>query len=304
MRFIMTLAVILGALFPPAAMLWLSAALLGRGPVAGIGLMTWSAAINCLWPLGGGNGAAGTLRIRLARWEWTVDEERERWLARLGAVVLAVLVTGGFVVWTPLLALAWGRVPFSPNLDEKMAWGGVAALLLVGWRTYRPEVPLWRMVDELEQAEAQAHPIAPDRWSPWLAGIARISRADGSVGNLGGIGALTPGLHEVLAAERVLRSAATLGLPEAKRLHASCLDYLAAQALPGGGFPAYPGGTGRAALTARAVDALGARLSSAERAAHLAFLASCRHPSGTFGRSPGAPPSVEDTRWAERLLAR
>lgn len=87
------------------------------------------------------------------------------------------------------------------------------------------------------------------------------------------------------------------------RLHAPCLDYLAAQALPGGGFPAYPGGTGRAALTARAVDALGARLSSADRAAHLAFVASCRHPSGAFGRSPGAPPSAEDTQWAERLLA-
>ena len=36
--------------------------------------------------------------------------------------------------------------------------------------------------------------------------------------------------------------------------------------------------------------------------AHLVFVASCRHPSGAFGRSSGAPPSVEGTHWAERLL--
>ena len=34
MRFFVFLTVVLGALFPPAAMLWLSTALLGRGPVA------------------------------------------------------------------------------------------------------------------------------------------------------------------------------------------------------------------------------------------------------------------------------
>lgn len=303
MRFLVTLAVVLGAVLPAAAMLWLSAVLLGRGPVAGIGLMAYSAAINSLWPLGGGNGAAGTLRIRLARWEWTVDADRELWLSRLGAVVLAVLVTGGFVVWTPLLALAWLPVPFSPGLDEKMAWLGVVALLLAGWRTYRPEVPLWRMVAELEQAESQSRPLEPHRWTRWFQDLARISHADGSIGNVGGIGALTPGLHEVLNAERLLRATAALGLPEAPRLHAHCLEYLAAQALPGGGFPVYPGGMGRAALTARAVEALGSRLAPEERSAQLAFVASCRHASGAFGRSPGAPPSTEDTRWAERLLS-
>lgn len=285
MRFLFTVAVVLAALIPPAAMLWLTIVPLDLGPIAGIGLMAYSSAINSLWPLGGGNGALGTLRLRFARWEWTLDSEREPWLLRLGAVSLAILVFGGFVLWTPLLALAWQRVTLGPSMDEWMAIAGVVVLLLVGWRTHRPEVPLWRMVAELEQAEAQSRPIEPLRWSQWMEDLARISHADGSIGNVGGIGTLMPGLHEVLDAERILRSAAALGLPEAPRLHARCLDHLAARALPGGGFPVYPGGLARAALTTRAVEALGARLSPAERAAHLASV-----------RAPTAPARPSSAR--------
>lgn len=303
MRSLFTLAVVLGAVLPVAGALWLASVLLGRGPVSGVGVLAFSAALNALWPLGGGNGAAGTLRIRLGWREWTVDADRDPWRGRLGAVALAAVTTGGFVVGVPLVALLWRLAPSKSGVDEALALAGVAALILVGGWTWKPELRLSRMVAELERTESEAKAFDVARLSQWVSALARVARPDGSVGHVGGIGALTPGLHEVLDAERLLRSAAVHGVPDAARLHEGCLRYLATQSIPGGGFAAYPGGGGRLALTVRAVEALGSRLPAAERAAHRAFVESCRHPSGMFGRSPGAPPSLDLTRQAERSLS-
>lgn len=303
MRVLVLLGVLCGAGLPVAVAFWLTDVAIGRGPVATVGLLAVSAAVNSLWPLGGGNIAVGTFCLRFAGWEWTVDGDRHPWRARLSAVVMAALVSGSFVLWAPLLARAWRMVPTRPGLDELMALAGVAGLVLAAWLTHKPELPLWKMVAEVEQAEANAKAVAPPRLRGWVRALQRLARPDGGVGHVGGIGVLTPGLHEVLAAERLLRSAAAAGIPEAAPLHARCLDYVAAQALPGGGFPAYPGGGGRVWLTVEAVGALGARVSPAERSAHRAFIESCRLPSGRFGRSPGGPPSSEDTQLAERFLA-
>ena len=142
---------LLGAVLPLAGAVWLGGLLVGRGPVAGVGLLAFSAALNALRPLGGGNGAAGTLRLRLGRREWTVDADRESWRGRLGAVGMAALVTGGFVAAVPLLALVWRLLPARPGVDELVALAGVGVLVLAGWRTHRPELPLGGWVARLEE---------------------------------------------------------------------------------------------------------------------------------------------------------
>ena len=240
----------------------------------------------------------GTYRTRLLAWKWTWDVDARPRLRSIAPACMAATVTVPFTWWAPLLALGLSRLrPLPTGVEEVLALGAVAVLLGATALGPRRELPLWRWRQELE---AGIHPLG--QLADELAQLAPLVQPSGAVGHVGGIGADTVGLHEVLDAEALLRAAATAGVPRASELRSRVLGYLASQALPGGGFPVYPGGGGRLSLTVRALSALGGASTAAERARHDAFIRACEVPGGGFARSPGQPATAEETRLAERHL--
>jgi hypothetical protein len=229
------LAAVLGLAVPIA----LAATLLraaGAGPIGSIGLVAASAALNSIWPLGGGMVVDGAYRTRFAHWEWTHDAQRSRRERFLGPFGLSAITLGGFLLPLPLLVLGfWIAGPFGEVAVERGAVGALAALVIAGFARYRPEVALGKL---------KGDPKALSR-------LARVAHADGSIGNVGGIGARTVGLHEHLDAIEVLQAAVAANAPGAKEQLAKALAYLRARR-EGDGFPAYPGARPRADITERA----------------------------------------------------
>jgi hypothetical protein len=286
---------ILGALVLPILLL---AAELHRvgDPVALVGLLAWSGALSSIWPLGGGMLALGTYRSRVIRWEWTHDVDRSAGEAFLAGLTLGGVTAVGFLVYLPLLGEIW--LSFGTSLSTTaLAWGAIAAMIVVTALRYRRESPLYLWSERIESGES----VPREELERWFRAIAALMRPDGAVGHLGGIGAFTVGLHEHLDAERILRAASEAGIAGAAAVHGRALDFLAARARSDGGFPAYPGGEGRLELTARAARALGDRLTAEQREAHRAFARRCAK-GDAFGRSPFAPADADEAQWVRQLL--
>jgi hypothetical protein len=222
--------------------------------------VTVAALLNTPAPLGGGMGAQGVYRVRLARWEWTFDLERGLGEGTLGVFLLSAFTAGGFFLGAPLVAAAlqWAG-PLRLGLDELLALAAVAGLLVLALWLHRPELPLGRLRSQLERSGTQ------EEFTRAVQALARLAHEDGAFGHTGGIGARTVGLHEHLEAEALLRLAAERGTPGAAELHARCLTHLQSRAEPGGGFSPYPGGLARVEYTTRALQALRGRLDEEAR---------------------------------------
>jgi hypothetical protein len=249
------LAVLLGIATP--LILAVEVAGSAGGPIATMGVLSLSAAVNAVRPIGGGMVVEGTDRVRFAAWERTFDTQRTTWEKFFGPFLLAAATLGGFFVYVPPIAALWRAAqPIRPPFEEVLAVAGLIAVVVVGFLRNPRELPLYRWRAELDAGGGPK----PEIWRERLRRIASIARPTGSIGHVGGIGARTVGLHEVLDAERILRGCLAMGIREAAPLHEGCLRYLASQAIPTGGFPVYPGGLPRRTITERAVEALGNRL--------------------------------------------
>jgi hypothetical protein len=298
----MILATVAG-LTAPFALAVAVVAAAGLDPVAAVGAACASAAAGSLRPLGGGMVVQGVWRVRLFSREWTFDADRSAGEAMAAAFLLPFVTVGGFFAALPLFAFGWTALPAAlAARQELLSLATVAALVGASLLRHRPEAPLAAWREGLEAALAAGTPPEPTLVGRYVGALAALARPDGGIGHVGGIGAATPGLHEHLDAEAILRVAAQLGDETAARLHARALDYLQAQQLPSGGFSYYPGGAPRLEPTARAALALGSRLSAAELEAHRAFVRSCRIDEVRFGRSPGKAGGEEEQRWANALV--
>lgn len=261
--------------------------------------VTVAALLNTPAPLGGGMGAQGVLRVRLARWEWTFDGDRGLGEAAAGAFWLSALTAGGFFLAAPAVGavLRW-LGPLRTGLDEVLVLGATALLVAVAGLRHRAEFPLHRLRARL--TDTGGYP-RPQELARAVRELSRMARPDGGFGHVGGIGARTVGLHEHLDAEVLLRLAAERGLSGAAELHSRCLTHLLSRAEPGGGFSAYPSGLPRVEYTARALEALRGRLDEDSMRRHRAALLACQRENGRFGRSAAAPASEEATAWARRV---
>jgi hypothetical protein len=271
------------------------AKLLHHGVVRTFAWVELSAALNALWPLGGGMVVQGTSRVRWWRWERTFDADRSLRESAAAAFALAAVTVGGFFAFAPLCApLVVRLAPWVPGREDGLVLAALLPLLAVALLRRRREWPLrsWR-----REAEERRGPADPAQLAPRVAAIASLKRRDLTFGHVGGIGAMTAGLHESLDAERILRAACELGIEGAEALHRSSLEGIARRALAAGGFPVYPGADGRLELTARAVEALGDALSPEARARHRDFARACAR-GGAFGRSPRGPVDANGPRWA------
>ncbi len=249
------LAVFIGAVTPAAA-----GVIIGRlagGPVAIVAVVSFSSAINAIWPVGGGMAVDGTYRVRLGTLERTFDAQRSRGESLVGPLLLAAVTVGGFFLFVPPVVLIWRSFgSIRPAYEELLAIAGLVSMVVIGLARNARELPLrrWR-----EAIEAVSTSTSMDRqaWADRVRRIAAIARPDGGIGHVGGIGARTVGLHEVLDAERILRGCVSVGISEAAPLRERCLRYLRTQQIPGG-FPVYPGGMPRPGITTRATAALAA----------------------------------------------
>ena len=286
----------LGALGLPAAVV-IAELFRVRDPVALVGLLTAAAALNSIWPIGGGMLALGTYRSRAFTFEWTHDVDRSGGEAFAAGLVLGAVTALGFFAWLPVLGELWvhSAIPLSATA---LTWIALAALIGISGTRHRGEHPLYIWRQRIEAGES----VGREELHGWVAAIAKVAHPHGGIGHTGGIGALTVGLHEHLDAERVLRYGVEHGATEAVEVHRRCLDYLASRALPEGGFPAYPGGDGRLEYTARASAALAGRLSPAQLAGHRAFAERCRR-GEAFARSPRADADPEQLVWGRAVLS-
>jgi hypothetical protein len=249
------LAVILGILVPVGG--GIAVARLAGGPVAAVAVVCFSAALNAIWPLGGGMVVDGASRVRFGISERTFDSHRNSREAFIGTLLLAAVTVGGFFAYVPIVTVAWRALePIRPPYGEALALVAVLSAVVVGVARNPRELPLYRWRREAEAASPTPH---VDEWRERVRRMARIARPDGSIGHVGGIGARTAGLHEVLDAERVLRKCAEMGIEEAARLREGCLSYLRSQGSSANGFPVYPGGLPRPETTQRALEALSAQ---------------------------------------------
>ena len=240
------LAAIFGLVVPLAAAI-VTLRAFGADPIASLGLVAASAALNSFWPVGGGMAVDGSYRTRFVRWEWTCDARRSARERFLGPFGMAAVAFGGFLVGLPAVMLGyWLAGPWSAVGSERLTIGALAALVVVGLARHRPEVPLARF---------NAEPASPQEWAKRVAAMRRVLHADGSIGNTGGIGASTVGLHEHLDAVEALRKATQAGIAGAAELLAPALAHLQARR-EGTGFPVYPGALPRAEFTQRAESLL------------------------------------------------
>ncbi len=219
-------------------------------PVSVVALLAGSAALNALWPLGGGMVVDGAFRTRWWRWEWTFDAHRTRREALLGPGTLAAATLGGFVVLVPPLALGWWLTAPSGLSGELSAVGTLVALVLVGWLRHRPELPYAQWLHEAGEGLVPAMD-----WAARVRSMEERTGADGALGSVGGIGAGTVGLHEHLDALELLERLEEAGVPGAADLRSRGLGFLQTRR-EAAGFPVYPGAAPRERVTARAEAAL------------------------------------------------
>jgi hypothetical protein len=289
---------LVGAAIPIAGATLLARAL-HHGAVQTFAWVELSAALNALWPWGGGMVVQGTSRVRWGWWERTFDADRGVGESVAGALALAMVTVGGFFIYAPLCAPVVAHLaPRVPGREDGLVLAALVPLLAVALLRRRREWPLraWR-----REAEAPGGGADRERLEARVAAIARLEREDGAFGHVGGIGARTAGLHETLDAERVLRAAREAGVDGAERLHRVSLEGIARRALAAGGFAVYPDAAGRLELTARAVEALGDSLSPEALARQRDFVRACARGGDVFGRSPGGPVEPAGRRWATRI---
>jgi hypothetical protein len=224
-----------------------------RDPLWVLALLPLSAALNSVQPIGGGMLFERCYRIRFLGSGWTVDGQRGALAACLGPCLLAAATVGGFFAAVPLLAAAvrWFHLAAHASPTAVVLAGAMVALV-VGALAHRKEAPLqmWRLL-------LLAGGVSDDALGRWVRRLGSLARPDGSLGHVGGIGSDVVGLHEQLDAELVLREAERRRIPGAAALRSKALGALTQRELPGGGFPAYPGGLPREDLTRRAKEALG-----------------------------------------------
>ncbi|MFL5349191.1 MAG: hypothetical protein ACJ8AT_30695 [Hyalangium sp.] len=297
-RAMVTGAVLAGLIVP--VLCSLAAWVLAGSAVRVMFAITVAALLNMPSPLGGGMVIQGVLRVRWMKWEWTFDADRSLFEGVAGYFLLSAVTTGGFFVAAPVVgAILRGVGPLRTGLDEVLALGAVALLVVVAAVLHRSEIPLRSLRSQLERQGAQ---IRPEELASAMRRLSWLARPEGGIGHVGGIGARTVGLHEHLEAEALLRFASKRGASGAAELHARCLDYLLSRAEPGGGFSVYPSGLARAQYTAQALEALKERLDESSLHRHRAALLACQREDGRFGRSAMAPASEEATTWARGIL--
>jgi hypothetical protein len=242
---------ILGSLAPVALCIALCRAC-GVGAIAAVGLFAAAAALNSVWPVGGGMGVDDTWRVRLFWKEWTFDSQRSRRERILGPLTIGLATVGGFVLALPvLLAIAVASAPWPAVTEERFAIGALLSMLGVAMARHRPEVPL-----EAWRKECESGAVDASLWAARVRRLARAATREGAIGNVGGIGAYTVGLHEHLDALAILERAAQAGVEGARELHERALAHLESRR-EGEGFPIYPGGLPRADFTQRAKAAGG-----------------------------------------------
>jgi hypothetical protein len=244
------LVALLGSLAPIALCLGLCR-LGGVGVIATVGLFAASAAINSLWPAGGGMGVDDTWRVRFFKKEWTFDSQRSARERLLGPLTIGAATVGGFVLALPvMLAILVALAPLSALAEERFAIAALLSMLGVAMARHRPEVPLERWRNEIESGSVDA-----SLWAGRVRRLARLVTREGAVGNVGGIGACTVGLHEHLDALAILERAAKANVEGAGELLERALAHLESRR-EAGGFPIYPGALPRKAFTERAKNAL------------------------------------------------
>jgi len=237
---------ILGSLAPVAVSIALCRAC-GVGAIATVGLFAASAALNSIWPVGGGMGVDDTWRVRFFRKEWTFDSQRSARERILGPLTIGLATVGGFMLALPVLvAMMVASAPWPAVTEERFAIGALLSMLGVALARHRPEAPLeaWRRQIESGVVDASL-------WAGRVRRLARLATREGAIGNVGGIGAYTVGLHEHLDALSILARAAQAGVEGARELHERALRYLESRR-EGDGFPIYPGALPRKEFTERA----------------------------------------------------